>query len=98
MQDGYRIGDWIVRPRRGRIRLGDDTVHLKPKAMAVLGCLASADGRVVSRDEIFETVWPGAVVSDATLTQCVVELRQAFGDSAREPSVIQTIPTVVFIV
>jgi TolB-like protein len=36
------------------------------------------------------------VVSDATLTQCVVELRQALGDAAQDPKYIETIPKVGF--
>ncbi|HSM69140.1 MAG TPA: winged helix-turn-helix domain-containing protein, partial [Xanthomonadales bacterium] len=92
MGDDFRVGDWLVQPQGDCIECGEETVHLKPKAMAVLVCLARAGGGVVTRDELFENVWPGAVVSDATLTQCVVELRHAFGDSARDPAVIETVP------
>jgi TolB-like protein/Tfp pilus assembly protein PilF len=64
--------------------------------MAVLECLLRAPGEVVTRDELFECVWPGGVISDATLTQCIAELRRAFGDSAQTPQVIKTIPKVGF--
>ena len=64
--------------------------------MAVLECLAAARGDVVSRDELFESVWPGAIVSDDTLTQCIVELRKAFGDTAHDAKVIETIPKMGF--
>jgi TolB-like protein len=64
--------------------------------MAVLECLAAARGEVVSRDDLFESVWPGAVVTDDTLTQCIVELRKAFGDTARDAKFIETIPKMGF--
>jgi TolB-like protein len=64
--------------------------------MAVLTRLAKADGHVVSRSELFDDVWPRAEVTDAVLTQCIVELRKALGDSAREPRYIETIPKVGF--
>jgi DNA-binding winged helix-turn-helix (wHTH) protein/TolB-like protein len=96
VENDYRLGDWLIQPQRGCIGRGGEIVHLKPKAMAVLDCLAEASGEVVRRDDLFERVWPGQVVSDATLTQCVVELRQAFGDSARSPRVIETIPKIGF--
>jgi TolB-like protein/DNA-binding winged helix-turn-helix (wHTH) protein/tetratricopeptide (TPR) repeat protein len=96
METDYRLGDWLVQPRRDCIQRGDEVVHLKPKVMAVLGCLAEAGGEVVSRDDLFDRVWRGAIVSDATLTQCVVELRQAFGDSAKNPEFIETIPKIGF--
>ena len=49
---------------------------------AVLQCLAEARGHVVSRNDILDEVWPGAAVTDDVLTQCIVELRKAFDDSA----------------
>ena len=96
MKDDYRLGEWTVRPQVGCIERDEEVVHLKPKVMAVLNCLAGSGGQVVRRDELFEAVWPGQVVSDATLTQCVVELRHAFGDSARNPKVVETIPKIGF--
>ncbi len=88
----FSLGDWIIRPQRCSIEHGNEFVRVKPKSMAVLECLARAAGDVVSRNDLFDAVWPGAVVSDDVLTQCVVELRKAFGDSARDAQVIETIP------
>lgn len=96
MNTDYRVGEWVIRPQLGCIERGDEVVHLKPKPMAVLECLAQSGNGVVSRDGLFEKVWPGGVVSDATLTQCIVELRRAFGDSAQQPRIIKTIPKVGF--
>jgi TolB-like protein/DNA-binding winged helix-turn-helix (wHTH) protein len=96
VENDYRLGDWLVRPQRGSIEHAGQVVHLKPKVMAVLNCLAGSGGAVVTRDHIFDKVWPGQVVSDAALTQCVVELRHAFDDSAKNPQVVETIPKVGF--
>jgi len=92
----FQLGEWLVRPRRDRIERGERVIHVKPKSMAVLECLARAHGKVVERQVFFDTVWPGGEVSDDVLTQCIVELRKAFGDSARHPKVIETIPKVGF--
>jgi len=96
MRDDFRVGDWIIRPRHECIERGGGVVHIHPKPMAVLECLAAAAGEVVTRDELFEAVWPGVFVTDDALTQCVVELRKAFGDPARDPQIIKTIPKVGF--
>jgi TolB-like protein len=72
--------------RRGR------TVHLEPKVMEVLACLAQQAGQTVSKEALFQTVWRGTVVTDDVLTRCIVELRRAFEDDARESRIIQTIP------
>ncbi len=88
----FRLGEWTVRPGRCTISNAQNSAHVTPKSMAVLECLANADGEVVSRNELFESVWPNSAVTDDVLTQCVVELRKAFGDSARDPKVIETVP------
>jgi TolB-like protein/DNA-binding winged helix-turn-helix (wHTH) protein/Tfp pilus assembly protein PilF len=96
MSIGYCLGEWTVRPHRNRIERGSESVHLAPKTMAVLDCLAKASNSVVTRQEIFDSVWPGAAVSDDVLTQRIAELRKAFGDSAHQPKVIETIPKTGF--
>lgn len=96
MNADFRLGDWIVRPQRRVIERGEKSVHIKPKPMAVLECLLAAGGEPVTRNELFDTVWPGGEVSDDTLTRCVVELRKAFGDTARDHQVIETIPKLGF--
>ena len=88
----FRLGDCIVRPRRRIIERGDASVHIKPKSMSVLARLVAADGEPVSRNDLFDAVWPGGEVSDDTLTKCIVELRKAFADTARESRFIETIP------
>jgi TolB-like protein/Flp pilus assembly protein TadD len=90
------LGDWIVRPQRRVVELGSKSIHIKPKPMAVFQCLVSANGAPVSRNDLFDTVWPGGVVTDDTLNRCIFELRKAFGDSARTPRVIETIPKLGF--
>ena len=92
----FQIGTWTVRPQRDCIEGPDGVVRLAPKAMAVLTCLARAREEVVSRQQLFETVWPECEVTDDALTQRIVELRKAFGDCARDPAFIETIPKVGF--
>jgi len=96
LSTGYCLDGWTVRPHRNQIERGGEIVHLAPKSMAVLDILASASNSVVTRQELFDSVWPGAVVSDESLTQRIADLRKAFGDSAQNPRIIETIPKVGF--
>lgn len=57
--------------------LGTQGVKLTPKALAVLRQLVQQAGQVVSKEELFQTVWADTVVSDAALTFCIQELRRA---------------------
>jgi len=85
------IGEWRVAPNLNQISRGDTVVHLEPKAMAVLLHLASQPAEVASREELLAAVWPGVIVGDNALTQVVIKLRKALGDTAREPAYIQAI-------
>jgi TolB-like protein/DNA-binding winged helix-turn-helix (wHTH) protein len=96
LESDFRIGEWVVRPQRDCIERGDEVIHLAPKDMAVLLCLAEDPGQVISRQALFDSVWPGAVVSDEALTQRVSELRKALGDTAYDPQYIETVPKVGF--
>jgi TolB-like protein len=46
---------------------------------------------LVTKDELFDIVWPGLSVSESVLTTAAKEVRQALGDDARNPQVIQTV-------
>lgn len=86
-----RIGDWLADPEANELRRGAETVRLEPKAMAVLMLLAERPGRLLPREELFARAWPGTVVGDEALTQCIIKLRRALGDNARAAAYIDTV-------
>ena len=65
-------------------------VPLRPKAFALMLHLARNAGRVLTKNELLAQVWPGIVVTDDSLSQCVGELRDALGE--RGPALIRTLP------
>jgi TolB-like protein/DNA-binding winged helix-turn-helix (wHTH) protein/Tfp pilus assembly protein PilF len=91
---GFRLGRWTVRPRQGTVEADGQTIHLEPRVMAALVCLARQPGETVTREEFIREVWMGRVVSDEVLSRCISILRSTFDDSARSPQFIQTIPKV----
>ena len=86
------IGDWLVEPKLARVSRAGEVQRVTPRAMAVLVYLAEAGGTVVSRNAILDAVWPGMAVTPDALSQCLVELRKVFGDTAKQPGIIETIP------
>jgi adenylate cyclase len=74
---------------RGCLRLGDRNVDLRPKAFEVLRLLAENAGRPVSKQELYDAVWPSVTVTDDVLVQCIRELRQLLGD--HDHSLIKTV-------
>jgi DNA-binding winged helix-turn-helix (wHTH) protein/Flp pilus assembly protein TadD len=90
----FCVGAWVVRPSLSRIERGDVAVHLTPRAMSVLVHLGAARGAVVTRNALLDAVWSHLAVTPDALTQCIAELRRAFGDDSRRPQVLETIPRV----
>jgi DNA-binding winged helix-turn-helix (wHTH) protein/tetratricopeptide (TPR) repeat protein len=92
LQAGFRVGDCLVEPRQNRIVRRDTEVHVEPRVMDVLVCLAARAGEVVSRNTLNEQVWRDVVVTDQAVTNCISELRQQLGDDRSAHRVIETIP------
>jgi DNA-binding winged helix-turn-helix (wHTH) protein len=63
---------------------------LRPKSFDVLHYLVQHPQRLVSREELLRAAWPGVVVTDDSLTQCLIEIRKALDD--REKSIVRTVP------
>lgn len=85
-----RFGRFELDLRRSELRRDGVLVPLPPKPYALLALFASQAGRVLGKEELFARVWPGVVVSDDALTQCVHELRQALGPEGA--ALIRTVP------
>ena len=90
--NGFRLGDWQVYPLRNLLVGSQGEVHIEPKVMQVLDCLASKPGEVFERGELINNLWDGRALSDEPLTRCIAALRHALGDSPTSPKYIQTIP------
>jgi DNA-binding winged helix-turn-helix (wHTH) protein/predicted ATPase len=76
--------------RRGCLRRGDDEIEMRPKNFEVLRYLVENAGRLVSKDELIQAVWPTVVVTDESLTHCISELRRSLNDT--DQCIIKTVP------
>src|SRR5262249_10949305 len=65
-------------------------IALRPKSFELLRCLIENAGRLISKDELLNAVWPNVIVSDDSLAQCISELRHALDDLDRR--IIKTVP------
>lgn len=87
MMRKFRIGSTLVDPTANEIQLDGNAIRLEPKTIELLHLLASRAGQTVSKEELFETLRPGIVVTEDSIVRCVSQLRKAFGD----PELIETI-------
>jgi adenylate cyclase len=63
---------------------------LRRKSFEVLRYLVEHAGRVVTKEEVMNAVWPDVTVSDESLTQCIRDVRRAIGDESQR--IIKTVP------
>ena len=87
----YQFGDLTLDVADRRLIRGVQPVHLAPKTYDVLVALVRRSGRLVSKCELLESVWPGIYVEEGILTVHVSSLRRALGDIRRSPVYIETV-------
>jgi TolB-like protein/DNA-binding winged helix-turn-helix (wHTH) protein len=86
----FRFEGFTLDAGRRELRRDAAAVELRPKCLDLLTCLLRRAGRVVTKNELMEQVWPGVVVTDESLTRCISDIRQALGDA--EQTIIKTVP------
>ena len=77
----------LDRPRAELRGLDGEVIKLRPKTFAMLSLFAANAGRVLSKQELMDAVWPNVHVGDDSLFQCIKEIRTALG---RLPVGLQT--------
>jgi TolB-like protein/DNA-binding winged helix-turn-helix (wHTH) protein/Tfp pilus assembly protein PilF len=85
------FGPYRLDPANARLWRETALVRLTPKAFDVLCYVAARPGQLVSKDELFDAVWCDTVISDATLTSAIQEIRKALQDNPREPQYLETV-------
>lgn len=76
---------------RGKHRLAGPSgkIDLRPKSFEVLMFIVERAGRVVTKAELIEAVWPQVIVTDESLTRCISDVRIALQDDQR--TIIRTV-------
>ncbi len=91
LEHGFRLGEWTVLPRQSSLEKDGESIHLQPRVMGVLVCLAQHAPETATRDEIFDEVWAGRVVQDQVLDHNISVLRSRLGAETGEPGFVKTI-------
>jgi TolB-like protein/DNA-binding winged helix-turn-helix (wHTH) protein len=86
----YRFAGFALDVARGTLSRDGIESRLRPKSHAVLRYLVEHPGRLVSKQELLDAVWGSAIVTEDSLTQCVIEIRRAMGDA--EQRLLRTVP------
>ena len=91
-KQSYEFGPFRL-DRQERLLLRDGaTVTLTPKAFDLLLALVERHGRLVEKEELFQTVWPDTIVEESNLSSNIALIRRALGDGENGLKFIETAP------
>ena len=88
----FRFADYVLDVARRELRRGGEPVGLEPQVFDLLVHLVRNRDRVVTKDDLLDSVWAGRIVSESTLTSRINAARKAVGDSGAAQRLIRTMP------
>ena len=87
----FLFGDHVLDDDRRELSRGAAPIAVEPQVFDLLIYLVQNRDRVVSKNDLIDSVWGGRVVSDSTLTSRINAARKAIGDSGQKQMLIRTI-------
>jgi len=90
----FRFDDVEVREREFSLTKAGKLLAIEPKAFRALLFLLHNPQRLISKEELLNSVWGDAAVTEGSLTRCIWLLRSVLADDIRNPRYIETVATV----
>src|SRR5271168_2467321 len=90
----FRFDDVEVREREFTLIKAGKVLAVEPKAFRTLLFLLHNPQRLITKEELLNSVWGDAAVTEGSLTRCIWLLRSTLGDDIRSPRYIETVATV----
>jgi Tol biopolymer transport system component/DNA-binding winged helix-turn-helix (wHTH) protein len=88
----YFFGNFRVEVAEKLLFCDGKSVSITPKMFETLAVLLENAGKIVEKEELMQRVWHDRFVEENNLTFNIKMLRKVFGDDARNPTFIETIP------
>ncbi len=90
----YQFGPFHLDVRERRLSRDGEAIPLRLKVFDTLVALVQNAGRLVTKQELLDTVWPETTVEENNLNHNVSVLRKALGEKATGQQYIETVPRV----
>jgi TolB-like protein/DNA-binding winged helix-turn-helix (wHTH) protein len=82
--DTLHFAGFQLTPSLRRLVGANGEISLRAKSLDVLIYLATSPGRVISKTELLDAIWPDVTVSDESLERCISDIRAAISDDERK--------------
>ena len=86
-----RFGDCELDLAKHELRRQGEPQAIEPLVFQLLYLLVTNSTRMLSKEEIVESVWHGRVVSDSALSSQIKAARKVIGDSRKSQTLIKTV-------
>ena len=87
----FIFSNHVLDTNRQELSCGGEGVPIEPQVFNLLQYLVENRDRVVSKDDLYDSIWEGRTVSESTLTSRINAVRKAVGDSGRDQLLVRTI-------
>jgi TolB-like protein len=91
MTEAFRFEGVTLDPDSRELLRDGELVDVEPKVFDLLCYLLQHRDRAVDKDELQDQIWRGVIVTEASLTRCVMKARRALGDEQRPHRLIRTV-------
>lgn len=85
------IDDIKIDTLSSKVTIGSETITLKSMEFKLFLYLARNKNKTITKDELFENVWGGGIVSDSTLNVHIRHIREKIENNPNEPKYIKTV-------
>jgi DNA-binding winged helix-turn-helix (wHTH) protein/Tol biopolymer transport system component len=90
----FRFADVTVREGEFALLIAGQVQQVEPKAFRVLLILIRNPNRLITKEELLNSVWADAAVTENSLARNIALLRRVLGDDPRDPHFIETVPAI----
>src|SRR5215217_6444335 len=87
----YSFAEFVIDLNQQELRRMGEVVHIEPQVFDVIVHLVRNHDRIVSKDELIETIWNGRIISEAALSSRINGARRALGDNGTDQALIRTL-------
>ena len=88
----YVFGPFRLDAARRELRRDGEVISVRPTVFDTLLYLVEHPGRVVTKDELLDAIWPRRLVGESNISQTIFSLRKILGDDGETQRMIVTAP------
>src|SRR5271163_5058916 len=94
IKSSFLFREFELDPLERRLLRAGESIALTPKVFDTLVFLVERAGRLVSKEELIQGVWPRGFVDESNLTKHIWLIRRALGEADQSVEFIETVPKI----